>query len=179
MCIIIDGELGKGVMVKDMVFYMMFKMIISGVIGFFVEYVGLVVCNLSMEGCLILCNLSIEMGVCGGMVVFDEVIFEYIKGREYVLKGVDWDKVVFYWKILKSDDDVVFDKEICFDVVDIQLMIIYGMNLGMGMGIIEYILVDDKSVFFKKFLDYMGFQLGEFLLGKKIDYVFLGVCING
>lgn len=184
MCIMVDGKLGKGVIVKDIVFYMMLKMIMSGVIGYFVEYVGEVICSFMMEGWLMFCNFFIEMGVCGGMIVLDEVIFEYIKGCENVFQGEEWDQVVQYWKILKSEDDVVFDKEVYFDVVDIELMIIYGINLGMGMGIMQYIFIMDGmneiiKVLFLKFLDYMGFQLGEVLLGKKIDYVFLGVCMNG
>lgn len=179
MRIIIDGELGKGVTAKDMALYMMSKMTTSGATGFFVEYAGSAVRNLSMEGRLTLCNLSIEMGARGGMVAPDEVTFEYIKGREHAPKGVDWDKAVSHWKTLKSDDDAVFDKEIRFDAADIQPMITYGTNPGMGMGITEHIPVDDKSASFKKSLDYMGFQPGESLLGKKIDYVFLGACTNG
>ena len=179
MRITIDGELGKGVTAKDMALYMMSKMTTSGATGFFVEYAGSAVRNLSMEGRLTLCNLSIEMGARGGMVAPDEVTFEYIKGREHAPKGVDWDKAVSHWKTLKSDDDAVFDKEIRFDAADIQPMITYGTNPGMGMGITEHIPVDDKSASFKKSLDYMGFQPGESLLGKKIDYVFLGACTNG
>ena len=179
MRITIDGELGKGVTAKDMALYMMSKMTTSGATGYFVEYAGSAVRNLSMEGRLTLCNLSIEMGARGGMVAPDEVTFEYIKGREHAPKGVDWDKAVSHWKTLKSDDDAVFDKEIRFDAADIQPMITYGTNPGMGMGITEHIPVDDKSASFKKSLDYMGFQPGESLLGKKIDYVFLGACTNG
>ena len=179
MRITIDGELGKGVTAKDMALYMMSKMTTSGATGFFVEYAGSAVRNLTMEGRQSLCNLSIEMGARGGMVAPDEVTFEYIKGREHAPKGVDWDKAVSHWKTLKSDDDAVFDKEIRFDAADIQPMITYGTNPGMGMGITEHIPVDDKSASFKKSLDYMGFQPGESLLGKKIDYVFLGACTNG
>lgn len=179
MRITIDGELGKGVTAKDMALYMMSKMTTSGATGYFVEYAGSAVRNLSMEGRLTLCNLSIEMGARGGMVAPDEVTFEYIKGREHAPKGADWDKAVSHWKTLKSDDDAVFDKEVRFDAADIQPMITYGTNPGMGMGITEHIPVDDKSASFKKSLDYMGFQPGEYLLGKKIDYVFLGACTNG
>lgn len=151
---------------------MMSKMTTSGATGYFVEYAGSAVRNLSMEGRLTLCNLSIEMGARGGMVAPDEVTFEYIKGREHAPKGADWDKAVSHWKTLKSDDAAVFDKEVRFDAADIQPMITYGTNPGMGMGITEHIPVDDKSASFKKSLDYMGFQPGEYLLGKKIDYVF-------
>ena len=179
MRITVDGELGKGVTAKDVALYMMSKMTTSGATGYFVEYAGSAIRNLTMEGRLTLCNLSIEMGARGGMVAPDEVTFEYIKGREYAPKGVEWDKAMAYWKTLKSDENAVFDKEVRFDAADIQPMITYGTNPGMGMGITEHIPADNHSASYKKSLDYMGFQPGESLLGKKIDYVFLGACTNG
>ena len=179
MRITIDGELGKGVTAKDMALYMMSKMTTSGATGYFVEYAGSAVRNLTMEGRLTLCNLSIEMGARGGMVAPDETTFEYIKGREYAPKGEAWDKALAYWKTLKSDDDAVFDKEVRYDAADIQPMITYGTNPGMGMGITEQIPQGDGTASFEKSLNYMGFQAGEGLLGKKIDYVFLGACTNG
>ena len=179
MRITIDGELGKGVTAKDMALYMMSKMTTSGATGYFVEYAGSAVRNLTMEGRLTLCNLSIEMGARGGMVAPDETTFEYIKGREYAPKGEAWDKALAYWKTLKSDDDATFDKEVQFDAADIQPMITYGTNPGMGMGITEQIPASDGTASFEKSLNYMGFEAGECLLGKKIDYVFLGACTNG
>ena len=179
MRITIDGELGKGVTAKDMALYMMSKMTTSGATGYFVEYAGSAVRNLSMEGRLTLCNLSIEMGARGGMVAPDETTFEYIKGREYAPKGEAWDKALAYWKTLKSDEDAVFDREVRYDAADIQPMITYGTNPGMGMGITERIPESDGTASFEKSLNYMGFQAGESLLGKKIDYVFLGACTNG
>ena len=179
MRITIEGELGKGVTAKDMALYMMSKMTTSGAPGYFVEYAGSAVRNLTMEGRLTLCNLSIEMGARGGMVAPDETTFEYIKGREYATKGEAWDKALAYWKTLKSDDDAIFDKEVQFDAADIQPMITYGTNPGMGMGITEQIPASDGTASFEKSLNYMGFEAGECLLGKKIDYVFLGACTNG
>ena len=179
MRITVVGELVRGVTAKDVALYMMSKMTTSGATGYFVEYAGSAVRNLTMEGRLTLCNLSIEMGARGGMVAPDEVTFEYIKGREYAPKGVEWDKAMAYWKTLKSDENAVFDKEVRFDAADIQPMITYGTNPGMGMGITEHIPADNHSASYKKSLDYMGFQPGESLLGKKIDYVFLGACTNG
>ena len=184
MRITVDGELGKGVTAKDVALYMMSKMTTSGATGYFVEYAGSAIRNLSMEGRLTLCNLSIEMGARGGMVAPDEVTFEYIKGRENAPQGEEWEKVVAYWKTLKSDDDAVFDKEVRFDAADIEPMITYGTNPGMGMGITQHIpttegMGEAAQVSFKKSLDYMGFKPGESLLGKKIDYVFLGACTNG
>ena len=184
MRITVDGELGKGVTAKDVALYMMSKMTTSGATGYFVEYAGSAIRNLKMEERLTLCNLSIEMGARGGMVAPDEVTFEYIKGRESAPQGEAWDKALAYWKTLKSDDDAVFDKEVRFEAADIEPMITYGTNPGMGMGITQHIptmegMSEAAQVSFKKSMEYMGFQPGEFLLGKKIDYVFLGACTNG
>ena len=184
MRITVDGELGKGVTAKDVALYMMSKMTTSGATGYFVEYAGSAIRNLTMEGRLTLCNLSIEMGARGGMVAPDEVTFEYIKGRENAPQGEAWDKALAYWKTLKSDDDAVFDKEVRFEAADIEPMITYGTNPGMGMGITQHIptmegMSEVAQVSFKKSMEYMGFQPGESLLGKKIDYVFLGACTNG
>ena len=184
MRITIDGTLKKGVTAKDVALYMMSKMTTSGATGYFVEYAGSAVRSLSMEGRLTLCNLSIEMGARGGMVAPDETTFEYLKGREYAPKGADWDKAVAYWRTLRSDDDAVFDKEVTFKAEDIEPMITYGTNPGMGMGITEAIpttegMSETEKSSFLKSLDYMGFRPGEKLLGKPVDYVFLGACTNG
>ncbi|MDY4250108.1 3-isopropylmalate dehydratase large subunit [Bacteroides pyogenes] len=184
MRITIDGELGKGVTAKDLALYMMAEMSTSGATGYFMEYAGSAVRRLSMEGRLTLCNLSIEMGARGGMVAPDEVTFEYLKGREHAPTGEAWRKALAYWKTLKSDDDAVFDKEVRFHAADIEPMITYGTNPGMGMGVTQHIPVAENMdevtrVSFMRSLDYMGFSPGERLLGKKIDYVFLGACTNG
>lgn len=184
MRITVDGTLKKGVTAKDVALYMMSKMTTSGATGYFVEYAGSAVRSLSMEGRLTLCNLSIEMGARGGMVAPDETTFEYIKGREYSPKGEEWDKALAYWKTLRSDDDAVFDKEVTFKAEDIEPMITYGTNPGMGMGITEAIPTTDgmsetEKGSFLKSMDYMGFRPGEKLLGKPVDYVFLGACTNG
>ena len=124
------------------------------------------------------------MGARGGMVAPDETTFEYIKGREYAPKGEAWDKALAYWKTLKSAEDAVFDKEVRFDAADIEPMITYGTNPGMGMGITQHIpaiegMGEAAKASFMKSMEYMGFRPGEPLLGKKIDYVFLGACTNG
>ena len=174
MRITVDGKLGKGVTAKDIALYLMMKLTTSGATGYFIEYAGEAVRNLSMEGRLTLCNLSIEMGARGGFIAPDEVTFEYLKGREYAPKGAEWDKAVEYWKTLKSANDAVFDKELRFDAADIAPMITYGTNPGMGMPIDSKIPVEQC-----KALDYMGFASGQSLIGHKIDYVFLGACTNG
>ena len=184
MRITIDGTLGKGVTAKDVALYMMAKMTTSGATGYFVEYAGEAIRSLTMEGRLTLCNLSIEMGARGGMIAPDETTFNYLKGRDYAPKGEDWEKAVAYWKTLKSDDDAVFDKEVCFEASDIQPMITYGTNPGMGMAVNASIPTTEamnevERTSFEKSMRYMGFTSGESLLGKKVDYVFLGACTNG
>ena len=184
MRININGKLQLGVVAKDVALYLMSRLTTSGATGYFVEYSGDVVRNMSMEGRLTLCNLSIEMGARGGFIAPDETTFAYIKGREYAPKGKEWDRAVTYWRTLRSGDDAVFDKELCFDAADIAPRITYGTNPGMGIAIDECIpsldMIDEREqASFKKSLAYMGFQPGEKLLGRAVDYVFLGACTNG
>lgn len=184
MRISVEGNLSRGVTAKDLALYMMSKITTSGATGYFIEYSGSTISSLSMEGRLTLCNLSIEMGARGGMIAPDETTFNYIKGREYAPKGEDWDKALEYWKTLKSDYDAVFDKEIRFNAEDIEPMITYGTNPGMGIGITQYIptieeMSETEKASFLKSMDYMGFKPGEKIIGKKVDYIFLGACTNG
>ena len=178
MRININGQLGPCVTAKDVALYLMAQLTTSGATGYFVEYAGDVVREMSMEGRLTLCNLSIEMGARGGFIAPDETTFAYLKGREYAPKGEAWDKAVSYWKTLKSGDDAVFDKELTFNAADIEPRITYGTNPGMGIGITETIPAEG-GVGFEKALQYMGFKAGQKLLGTKVDYVFLGACTNG
>ena len=137
-----------------------------------------------MEERLTICNLSIEMGARGGMIAPDEVTFAYLKDREFAPRGEAWEKKLGEWRTLFSDPDAKFDKEIVFDAKDIEPMVTYGTNPGMGMGIRETIpaleSIDEAGrISYQKSLDYMGFKAGEPMLGKAIDYVFLGSCTNG
>lgn len=184
MRISVNGALGRGVTAKDMALYIISKMTTGGATGYFVEYAGDAVKALSMEGRLTLCNLSIEMGARGGMIAPDEVTFEYIKGREFAPKGEEWDKAVEYWKTLKSGADAVFDKEVVFDAADIEPMVTYGTNPGMGVGIKgeipSLVSVEEAGrASFEKSLEYMGFAPSEKMIGKRVDYVFVGSCTNG
>lgn len=178
MRINVEGQLGQGVTAKDVALYLMSQITTSGATGYFVEYAGSAIRSLSMEGRLTLCNLSIEMGARGGLVAPDEVTFEYIKGRPFAPKGEDWNKAVEEWKKLRTDDDAVFDKEVTFDAADIEPMITYGTNPGMGIGITKQIPAAQTESD-KKALAYMQFAEGEQMIGKKVDYVFLGACTNG
>ncbi len=184
MRITVNGRLGKNVTAKDLALYIISRMTTGGATGYFVEYAGEAVRNLSMEGRLTLCNLSIEMGARGGLVAPDETTFEYVKGRKFAPKGEAWDKALAEWRKLKTDDDAVFDKEVTLDAADIEPRITFGTNPGMGIGISEAIpaLPENNPIeaeSFRKALAYMGFKEGEKLAGKKVDYVFLGSCTNG
>ena len=184
MRISVEGKLGKGVTPKDVALYIMKRITTSGATGYFIEYAGNVIREMSMEGRLTLCNLSIEMGARGGFIAPDEITFAYLKGREHSPEGEDWDRAVEYWKTLRSGDDAVFDKEIVYDASEIGPMITYGTNPGMGMEITGSIpdlasIAAEGRESLSKSLKYMGFNPGESLLGKPVDYVFLGACTNG
>ena len=179
-----EGKLGGNVSAKDMALYMISRLTTGGATGYFVEYAGEAVRNLTMEERMTLCNLSIEMGARGGLVAPDETTFNYIKGRDFAPKGEKWEKALAYWKTLKSDEGALFDKEVTFDVTKIRPMITYGTNPGMGIpidGTIPHLDEIDEAgkISFEKSLNYMGFAPGEKLEGKQIDYVFLGSCTNG
>jgi len=183
MRINVNGQLGKGVTSKDVALYIISQLSTSGATGYFVEYAGDVFENMTMEGRMTVCNLSIEMGARGGMIAPDETTFAYLKGKPLSLKGAEWDKAVSHWKTLKTDADAKFDKELTFLASDIEPMITYGTNPGMGMGISKNIpnaeAVEGGVATYKKSLEYMGYGENDAMIGKKIDYVFLGSCTNG
>lgn len=183
MRININGELSKGVTPKDVALFIISQLTTSGATGYFVEYAGDIFRNMSMEGRMTVCNLSIEMGARGGMIAPDQKTFEYIKGREFTPTGEAWDKAMAYWETLYTDADAIFDKELTFDGSQIEPMITYGTNPGMGMGISKEIpmatATQGGASSYKKSLEYMKFNEGESMMGKTIDYVFLGSCTNG
>ncbi len=183
MRININGELGKGVTPKDVALYIISRLTTSGATGYFVEYAGDVFTSMTMEGRMTVCNLSIEMGARGGMIAPDEKTFDYIQGREFTPTDAAWDKAKTYWDTLSTDDGASFDKEYHFDASEIEPMITYGTNPGMGMGITNGIpnadAVEGGAATYKKSLAYMGYNEGEDMIGKPIDFVFLGSCTNG
>lgn len=178
MRITVDGKLGEGVTAKDVALYIISQITAAGGTGHFIEFAGSAIRSLSMEGRMTLCNMSIECGARGGIVAPDETTFEYVRGREHAPKGEAWDKALAYWKTLYSDPDAVFDKEYRFDAADIQPMITYGTNPGMGLPITGTI-PEPASESDVKALEYMDFKAGERMIGKPVDYVFLGSCTNG
>jgi 3-isopropylmalate/(R)-2-methylmalate dehydratase large subunit len=180
----VEGELREGVTSKDIILYIISKISTGGATGYFVEYAGSAIRSLSMEARMTICNMSIEMGARGGLIAPDETTFEYIKGREFAPRGGEWEKMVEFWKTLPSEPDAGFDRELHFDAADIEPMITYGTNPGMGTGITGSIPnlddIDNASRnSFMKSLQYMDFYPGEKLLGKKVEYVFMGSCTNG
>ena len=184
MRINVEGDLNKGVTAKDIILYIIAKITASGGTGYFIEYAGSAIRNLSMEGRMTICNMSIESGARGGLIAPDETTFNYIKGREFAPKGADFDKAVAKWKQLKTDADAIFDMELTYDAADIEPMITYGTNPGMGAKISGHIPSEneiEKSnlATFKKSMEYMGFNAGDELIGKVVDYVFVGSCTNG
>jgi 3-isopropylmalate/(R)-2-methylmalate dehydratase large subunit len=175
MRITIDGELGKGVTSKDIILYIISKLTASGGTGYFVEYAGSAIRSLSMEARMTICNMSIEMGARGGLIAPDEKTFEYVKDKKYAPGGEDFEKALQEWKKLYSDDDAVFDKEYSYSAADIEPMITYGTNPGMGIKINSNVPANEPN---KKALEYMGLSAGEKLLDKKVNYVFIGSCTN-
>ena len=183
MRINIKGELQKGVTPKDVALFIISKLSTSGATGHFVEYAGDVFTNMSMEGRMTVCNLSIEMGARGGMIAPDEKTFDYIRGRDFTPKGDEWDKAMNYWQDLYTEESAIFDKEFFFDGIEIEPMITFGTNPGMGIGISDEIPkaenVEGGNATYQKSLNYMGYNEGETMIGKEIDFVFLGSCTNG
>ncbi|WP_336515638.1 3-isopropylmalate dehydratase large subunit [Pollutibacter soli] len=183
MRINVDGELNPGVLSKDIILYIISKLSASGATGYFVEYAGSTIRGLTMEARMTICNMSIEMGARGGLIAPDEVTFKYLEGREFSPKGKDWDAAVAKWKELYSDQDAKFDSEINIKAEDIQPMITYGTNPGMGIGVDQSIpaeqeITEKEKAGFLKSLQYMGLQAGQPIKGQKVDYVFIGSCTN-
>src|SRR3954469_1880170 len=183
MRINIEGSLNNGVVSKDIILYIISKISASGATGYFVEYAGSAIRSLSMEARMTICNMSIEMGARGGLIAPDEKTFEYVKGRLFAPAHEQWEKKLEEWKLLYSDADAKFDKEIHINAADIEPMITYGTNPGMGVSVngnipaIEQVDENEKNSF-RKSLDYMGLQAGSKIKGKKVDYVFIGSCTN-
>ncbi|HWB25022.1 MAG TPA: 3-isopropylmalate dehydratase large subunit [Chitinophagaceae bacterium] len=183
MRINVEGELNKGVVSKDIILYIISLISASGATGYAVEYAGSAIRNLSMEARMTICNMSIEMGARCGIIAPDETTFAYVKGREFAPAGEKWDEALTYWKTLYSDDGAKFDKEININAADIEPMITYGTNPGMGIGVTGHVPalseIDDKEKpSFEKSLHYMGLEPGADIKGKKVDYVFIGSCTN-
>jgi len=177
MRVSVNGKLNKDVQAKDVILYIISKVGTDSGTGYFCEYAGNVFEEMSMEGRMTVCNMSIEMGARGGMIAPDETTFNYVKDKTFAPKGEEWTEKVEYWKTLKSDSDAVFDKEFEFSAEDIQPMITYGTNPGMGISIDSKIpTAQNESE--EKALKYMGLESGQSTSDIKVNYVFIGSCTN-
>jgi 3-isopropylmalate/(R)-2-methylmalate dehydratase large subunit len=184
MRINIDGTLKNGVVSKDIILYIIAKISASGATGYFVEYAGSAIRALSMEARMTICNMSIEMGARGGMIAPDQTTFDYIKGRLFAPTGADWDAKLSAWSALYTDADAKFDLEINIKAEDIDPMITYGTNPGMGLSVrgtlptTESFKDATEKQNYEKALQYMGLKAGQSLLGMPVQHVFIGSCTN-
>lgn len=184
MRINIEGNLHEGVLSKDIILHIISRITASGGTGYFVEYAGSTIRSLSMEGRMTICNMSIEMGAKGGLIAPDKTTIEYIKGRLFAPSASQWDRKLAIWKELYSDEDAVFDKEIYINASEIEPMITYGTNPGLGISIngnipvTENISDEGERKNIVKALQYMGLESGKKLLGMPVQHVFIGSCTN-
>ncbi len=184
MRITVNGELQKGVTAKDIILYLISQISTGGATGFFIEYSGAAIRNLSMEARMTMCNMSIEMGARGGLIAPDETTFKYLKSLPSFPGNVSPGDSFKRWEKLKSDPEAEFDHELEFNGDEIKPMITYGTNPGMGMPVDDNIpaiemIKSEASESFLKSLAYMGFKPGMKILGYPVDYVFVGSCTNG
>jgi len=180
----VDGQLMPGVTAKDIILALCAQIGTGGGTGYVIEFTGSAIRGLDMEGRMTVCNMSIEAGARAGMIAPDETTFEYLKGRERAPQGADWDAAVERWGQLRTDEGATFDKTVVIDANELEPMITYGTNPGMGMHVGESMPTadsfDDPSqrAAFEKAMAYMDLQPGEPLLGQKVDVVFIGSCTN-
>lgn len=171
MRITINGQLKKNVFAKDLILYIIAELTAAGGTGYFVEYAGEAIESLSMEARMTICNMSIEMGARGGMIAPDQITLDYLSDKPQAPKS---EEAIAFWKSLKTDQGATFDKEYTFDAADIGPMITYGTNPGMGIKV-SATFPEQTSA---RPLQYMGLNQEDSLLGKTVNYVFIGSCTN-
>ena len=183
--ITINGKLSLGVTAKDLALFIISKLGTAGGTGFIIEYAGDTVTNLSMEGRMTLCNLTIEAGARSGMVAPDPTTFDYLQSRPYSPSGSLWDQAVDYWGSLSTDSGAIFDKEVELNAADVAPIVTWGTSPEDSIPITSLIPSpndfsdSDKSLATQRAIDYMGLDSSSSLQGLKIDHVFIGSCTNG
>jgi len=180
----VNGTLQPGVSAKDIILALIAKIGVGGGTGHVFEYTGEAIRGLTMEQRMTICNMSIEGGARAGMIAPDDTTFNYLHGREFAPQAEEWDAAVAKWRSLPTDAGATYDKSITLDASELEPMITYGTNPGMGMKITERVPTADRfkdasqKAAFEKALIYMGLQPGQSLLGQKVDVVFIGSCTN-
>jgi 3-isopropylmalate/(R)-2-methylmalate dehydratase large subunit len=184
MRITVDGALAPGVHAKDVILAIIARISAAGGVGHVLEYAGSAIRNLSVEGRLTICNMSIEAGARAGMVAPDDTTFAYLRGRPYAPKGADWDKALAYWRTLPSDPEATFDREVSLDAAEIAPMVTWGTSPEAAAPITG--TVPDPAAApdaagrdaMARALDYMDLKPGTALADIKVDRVFIGSCTN-
>jgi 3-isopropylmalate/(R)-2-methylmalate dehydratase large subunit len=185
MAVTVNGSLPDGVTAKDLVLSLITHTGTGGGQGYIVEYRGQAIEELSMEGRMTVCNMSIEWGAKAGLIAPDQTTFDYIEGKPEAPKGADWDAAVAHWKTLVTDDDATFDKEIVLDASTMTPFVTWGTNPGQGVplggAVPDPDSFEDESdkVAARKALEYMGLQAGTPMRDIAVDTVFVGSCTNG
>ena len=178
LAINVNGKLGRGVTAKDLILAIIGQIGVDGGTGHVIEYRGDTISAMDMDARMTICNMSIEAGARAGMIAPDQNTFDYLKGRKHAPQGVEWEKAVERWKLLRSDDNAVFDKEISINAETLQPMVTFGTNPGMVIGINEAVPDAKDDLSFKKALDYMQVSSGKSLTETRVDVVFIGSCTN-
>ncbi|MFC6288406.1 3-isopropylmalate dehydratase large subunit [Nocardioides sp. GCM10027113] len=185
MAVTVNGTLPEGVTAKDLVLTLIAHTGTGGGQGYIVEYRGQAIEELSMEGRMTVCNMSIEWGAKAGLIAPDETTFDYIRGRRHAPQGAAWDAAVEHWRSLVTDDDAEFDKEIVLDASTMTPFVTWGTNPGQGVPLgaevpsPEDFDHDQDRIAAEKALQYMGLEAGTPMRDIKVDTVFVGSCTNG
>src|SRR3712207_6015197 len=185
MAVTVNGSLPEGVTAKDLILTLISRTGTGGGQGYVVEYRGQAIRELSMEGRMTVCNMSIEWGAKAGMIAPDQTTFDYIEGRPEAPKGADWDAAVAHWRTLVADDDARFDEEIVLDAGEVTPFVTWGTNPGQGAplgGTVpspEQFEDESDRVAAERALEYMGLTAGTPMRDIAVDTVFVGSCTNG
>jgi 3-isopropylmalate/(R)-2-methylmalate dehydratase large subunit len=185
MAVTVNGSLPAGVTAKDLVLTLIAHTGTGGGQGYIVEYRGPAIEELSMEGRMTVCNMSIEWGAKAGLVAPDQKTFDYIQGRPEAPQGEEWDAAVAYWRTLVTDDDAEYDEEIVLDAATMTPFVTWGTNPGQGVPLGASVPSPDDfeepqdRVAAEKALQYMALEAGTPMRQIKVDTVFVGSCTNG
>ena len=185
MAVTVRGKLPEGVTAKDLILTHIARVGTGAGAGYVAEYRGDTIENLSMEGRMTICNMSIEWGARAGMVAPDQTTFDYVKTRPYAPQGALWDEAVAYWKTLKSDPDAHFDREFTIDATQLTPFVTWGTNPGQGVGIADAVPSPQEfadpvaRAAAERALAYMDLTPGTPMKQIMVNTVFLGSCTNG